>query len=218
MKIQLSRPADRKPLPTDEVLTNPYAPPGIAIDECEHDGRLTAPVIVELTMDANYLTDAVERSRIRDPIRRLWMMTRWPCAALLFLTAGVLAFNAMFYYALGLVAFTVGSFFAYRIDDMFYMWSLKRSGWLNERCCISMSDAGYRFASRGFDMTVPWSSFRRADIFEDGLLFFQTPRSSPWIPWSAVSAATDRDRLMAFVRKTFAANHVMHRSGGRSVS
>jgi len=189
-------------------VINPYAPPRIAIDEGELDGQLTVPVVVELIMDASYIRNAIERTRMRDPIRRLWMIARWPCAALLLLTAAVLAFKAPFYYALGFAAFaafTIGSFFAYRIDDLYYIWTMKRSGWLDERCRINMSEAGYRIESRGFDMTVPWSSFRRADIFDDGLLFFQTPRSSPWIPWSAVPAATDRDRLIAFVRKRFSA-------------
>lgn len=191
-------------------MTNPYAPPKVARDENEHDGRLTDPIVVNLVMDVKYISDATERTRRRDPIRKLWMVARWPCTSLLLLTAAVLAFKAPFYYALGFAAFTIGSFFAYRVDDLYYIWSLKRSGWLDADCRITMSDSGYRIESLGYDMTVPWSSFRCADIFDDGVMFFQTPRFSPWIPWSAVGAATDRDRLLAFVRNTFVAKHAEH--------
>ena len=189
-------------------MTNPYAPPKTERDN--DDGRLSDPLVVELVMDARYVTDAIERTRGRDPIRKLWMIARWPCAALLLLTAAVLVFNAPFYWAFGFAAFTIGSFFAYRVDDAYYVWSLRRSGWLDANCRITMSDTGYRIEALGFDMTVPWSTFRSADIFEDGVLFFQTPRSSPWIPWSAIETEAERDRLMAFVRKTYAANHAVH--------
>lgn len=193
-------------------MTNPYAPPESDLSRNDEGVQLRDPIVVEIVMTAKYVTDATERTRRRDPIRKLWMFARWPCAALLLLTATVLAFNAPFYYSLGLAAFTIGSFFAYRVDDLYYIWSLKRTGWLDSHCKITMFDAGYRLESKGFDITVPWSSFRCVDIFDDGLLFFQALRSSPWIPWIAILSMNDRDRLLAFVQKRFATNHAVHHS------
>lgn len=195
-------------------MTNPYAPPQFRLAGSDQDGLLSVPVVATFIMDSKYVIDATDRTRRRHAIRTLWMIARWPCAALLLLTAAVLAFNAPIFWSIGLAAFTIGSFHAYRVDDLYNIWLLKRSGWLDAACRITMSDSGYRLESRGFDMTVPWSSFRCADIFDDGVNFFQTWSSSLWIPWEAIASTNERDRLLAFVQTTFAANHRFHGSGG----
>lgn len=182
---------------------NPYEPP-ISLTQDGGDAEyLIVPVVAELVMTEEYVRLALTRSRRRDPVYHFWKFARWPCCALLLVLTGAAAYSEVFVYFLLLVTFTFSVFFAYPINYWYYIWEMKRSGTLNVPCRVTLSQSGYRTEIQGFDMTWPWSSFRGADILDDGCLLFQSRHSSPWIPWSSIPSMSDRDRLIAFIRTTF---------------
>ncbi|TWT85079.1 hypothetical protein CA13_65610 [Planctomycetes bacterium CA13] len=193
-----------------DATPNPYQPPAAVETDSDTGSLLAIPICITLKMTTGYLMDAFTRTRDRNPTRKRWLFIRWPIAAFLLLLAAMLGFNTQPLYGLGFAAFVVSSFFAYRIDEWYYRFTLSRSTWLNATCDIEISGDGYRVSSLGYDLTVPWSSFTMADIFNDGILLYQTNTSSPWIPWSAFSTDFDADRFRNFTLRQFADNHRVH--------
>ncbi|MCO8120566.1 YcxB family protein [Stieleria sp. TO1_6] len=185
---------------------NPYEPPKSVQLDSSPGSLLAQPICLTLQMNTGYLMDAFARIRERNPMRKRWLYVRWPISVFLLVISAMLVVNAEPLFGFAFAAFVIGSFFAYRIDDLYYRFTLSRSPWLNAECEIEISDAGYQVQALGYGVTVPWSAFKVAEIFDDGVLLYQSDTSSPWIPWSAFSTAADAARFRDFALHEFA-NH-----------
>ncbi len=99
----------------------------------------------------------------------------------------------------GAIAFAVFIFFPHCIDNAWAKLNFRSSRHADEHVTVTLSHDGFRAKSELQDVSLSWSAFTRATIFQDGVMLFRGPRVFHWIPFSSLEDQTDGEVMCSLV-------------------
>ncbi|MEZ6100936.1 MAG: YcxB family protein [Pirellulaceae bacterium] len=185
--------SDENPYASPAHYDPPSASPGRTL---ENDGLATA----RIAYTGDYLIEALIRYRAQRNGRIAWIVLR-TIAILSFACFTVLAISQRHYlFGVFLAAFTVLLIVGQRIDNWRIKRALASSPHLNEELTLHLSDTDFHVWSAMQDTRLSWSLFSRAVYFDDGVLILQGPNLFHWIPWSALLAGTQPNRIESLLQ------------------